>query len=166
MDADQRARLIRDLDSLAREITPKASRMERLFRDLADAEDVLMGTNDAMYAGNALPEMTRQLPELTRIFGKWARLLDGPAPRLAIRSTDEPERLGIIARYPSGDLDVGYAERDGGWWRIRLTDPETGDRRAGIGTSGDSVDDLLDAVNRHMDDHGPWWAREKGRDNG
>lgn len=128
-----------------------------------------MPADDAVQADNAIQEALCALPELRRIFAKQARLLDGPPPRLAIRASDEPERLVIVARYPSGDLDVGDAKRTGGGdspgWRIRLTGDGT--VRTSIGLCWDApVDELLDAVNRHMDEYGPWWAQEGARADG
>lgn len=161
---DQRVTLIRALDQAARDTASNAAHMSRLFRELTESGDPDMSADDALRADQAIQEVLRALPELRRIFAKQVRLLDGPPPRLAIRATGEPERLGIVARYPSGDLDVGTAERtgsgDSGGWRIRLTDDGT--VRASIGLCwGASVDEVLDGVNRHMDEHGPWWAAEE-----
>ncbi len=162
MADDQRAGLIRDLDQAARYTASHAAHMSRLFRSLMQSENDGLSAADAVDADNAIASVMRELPEVRRIFAKYARLLDGPPPpRLAIRANAEPDRLGIIAPYPSGDLDVGEAERTGDGerpgWRIRLTDH--GQVRSSIGLCWDAaVDELLDAVNRHMDEHGPWWA--------
>lgn len=165
VDAEQRSRIVRDLDNAAREAARSAARMDRLFRQLMESDERAMSAGDVITVGNALQAVVREVPELRRVFAKQARLIAGPPPRLAIRSTGEPERLGIIARCPSGNLDVGDAARTGTGddtgWRVRLTDLD-GSVRATIGLCyGGAVDDLLEAVTRHMDEYGPWWAPEE-----
>lgn len=162
MDADQRAAIIRDLHKYARDAASNVAFMSRKFRELMESDDPEMTAADVVTADSALMDAMRALPELRRIFAKWARLLDGPPPRLAIRATDEPERLGIIARTPTGDLDVGTAVRTGtgddASWRIRLTDTDGSVRVTIGGFYPADVDGLHEAVSRHMDEHGPWWA--------
>lgn len=162
MAADQRAAISRDLDKAARDATGIVGLLSCKFRELMESDDPEMPAADVVAADSALMDTMRALPELRRIFAKWARLLDGPPPQLAIRATDEPERLGIVARTPTGDLDVGDAMRtgtgDNAGWRIRLTDTD-GSVRATIGGYYPAdINELLEVVNRHMDEHGPWWA--------
>lgn len=164
MDADRRAEIIRDLDKHVRDAATSVAHIDRLFRQLMETDESAMSIDDTITAGNALQAVIRELPELRRIFAKQVRLLAGPPPRLAIRATDEPERLAIIARYPDRDLDVGDARRtgsgDSAGWRIRLTDPGSGSRGS-IGLCHDAtLDEVLDAVNHHVEELGPWWERE------
>lgn len=160
--ADQRAAIIRDLDKYARDTASNVAFMSLKFRKLMESEDDGLSASDVVAADSALMDAMRALPELRRIFAKWARLLDGPAPRLVIRATDEPERLGIVARTPSGDLDVGDAVRtgtgDNAGWRVRLTDIDGSVRATIRGFYEIDIDGLLEAVSRHMDEHGPWWT--------
>lgn len=164
--ADQRAAIIRDLDKYARDAASYVAFMSRKFRDLMESDDPDMLAADVVAADSALMDALRALPELRRVFAKWARLLDGPPPQLLTRATDDPERLAIVARTPSGDLDVGDAVRtgtgDGASWRVRLTDTD-GSVRATIGGCYEAdADCLLEAANRHMDERGPWWAADHG----
>lgn len=165
MDADQRAAIIRDLDKHAGDAAGHAAFMSRKFRELMESGDDALSAADTLAADQAIEAAMRALPDARRIFAKYARLLDGAPPRLAIRSTGEPERLGIIARYPDGDLDVGDARRTGSGdhagWRIRLTGD--GRVRGSIGLCWDAlVDEVLEAATRHMDERGPWWEAGNG----
>lgn len=166
MDADQRAAIIRDLGKYAAAAADNAAFMSLKFRQLMEADEQAMSIDDTIAADNALLAVMRELPELRRIFAKQVRLLAGPLPRLAIRATDEPERLDIIARYPARDVVVGDAQRtgsgDSAGWRIRLTDPGSG-VRGSIGLHHDAtLDEVQEAATHFMDDHGPWWEETPG----
>jgi hypothetical protein len=163
VDADQRAAIIRDLDKYARDAASNVAFMSRKFRDLMESDDPGMTAADVVTADSALMDAMRALPELRRIFAKWARLLDGPPPSLMLGATQEPGHLDIIARAPGADLVVGRAIRsgtgDGESWRLRLTDADRDRIRVSIGLCYQATpEDLLEALNRHMDEHGPWWA--------
>lgn len=166
MDADQRPAIIRDLDKYARDAASSVVFMSRKFRDLMESDDPEMPATDVVAADNALMDAMRALPELRRVFAKWARLLDGPPPEPAIRATDDPGRYLIVADGPAGDRGVGEAVSTGtgreSIWRIRLTDTD-GRVRVSIGLHYEATpDEVLEAVNRHMDEHGPWWSADSG----
>jgi hypothetical protein len=164
MDAD-REKLIRDLDKHARDAASHVAHLSLLWRRLMESDDPEMPPRDAVAADNALMDAMRALPELRRIFAKRARRLDGPPPTLILRATDDRGRLDIIAEAAGGDQVVGRAvrsEADGrASWHLTLTDPGSGRHRSSIGLHYEVTHkELLEALNRHMDDHGPWWGGE------
>jgi hypothetical protein len=107
--------------------------------------------------------------EAKRVLAKRARRLDGPPPSLMLRATVEPGHLDIIARAPDADLVVGDAIRTGTGsgesWHLRLTDADRDRSRGSIGLHHEATpEELLDALNRHMDEFGPWWTGEEAGD--
>lgn len=172
-DADQRAAIIRDLDKAARDAGSHVAFLRRKWRELMESDDPDMPARDAVAAENGIEEAMSGMSEARRVLAKRARLLDGPPPSLMLRATGDPGHLDIIARTPDADLPVGYAVRSGSGdresWRLCLT--EIGSSRStrirgSIGIPYPAVpEELLEALNRSMDDHGPWWARQ-GRNDG
>jgi hypothetical protein len=167
MDDGQRAQLIRDLDKAACDAASQVAFLSRKYRELMEADDPDMPPRDAVAAENGIEEAMRGASEAKRVLGKLARRLDGPPPSLMLRAADEPGHLDIIAREPAGDLIVGYAIRTGTGedenWRMRLTDRNRA--RDSIGLCYQATpEDLLEALNRHLDEDGPWWARGERTD--
>jgi hypothetical protein len=172
MDADQRAELIRDLDKAARDAASHVAALSRKYRDLTESCDPDISPRDAVAVEDWIRGAMDGLSGARRVFGRLARLLDGPLPPpLMLRATDEPGHLDIIARYPDADLLVGRAVRTGigedESWHLRLTDADR-DRDRPQGSIGlhhpATAEELLEALGRFVDDHGPWWTREEGSD--
>jgi hypothetical protein len=164
--ADQRAELIRDLDKAARDAASHVAFLRRKYRELMESDDPDMPPRDAIAAENGIEEAMRGISEAKRVLAKRARKLDGPPPSLMLRASDEPGHLDIIARAPGADLVVGDAIRTGTGtgesWHLRLTDADRG--RGSIGLHHEATpEELLEALNRHMDEFGPWWAGEGAR---
>ena len=162
MDVDQRAAIIRDLDKHAKDAASMVAFMSMRFRQLMESDETTMPPRDAVEADNALMDAMRALPELRRIFAKRARLLGGPPPKLALRPTDTPGRYRVVAVTPDGDLKVGEAVVTGTGretsWRIGRTDLDGRAQGSIVGSYEIDADGLLEAVNRHLDEHGPWWS--------
>ena len=162
---DQRAELIRDLDKAARDAASHVAFLSRKYRELAESDDPDMSARDAVAAENGIGEAVRGISEAKRVLAKRARRLDGPPPSLMLRATVEPGHLDIIARAPDKDLVVGDAIRTGTGkdesWHLRLTDAGRDRSRGSIGLHHETTpEELLEALNRYMDEHGPWWTRK------
>jgi len=165
MDAD-REKLIRDLDKYARDAASYAAHLSLLWRRLMESDDDDMPARDAVAAENGIHEAVRGLTEARRVLAKRARLLDGPPPSLMLRATDDPGHLDIIARTPDADLPVGYAIRSGSGdresWQLRLTEIGSSRSTRSRGSIGllhpATPEELLEALSRHMEEHGPWWG--------
>lgn len=164
MDTDRRAKLIRELDQAAREAARQGGIMRDKFSQLVTPEydESGMTSDEVLAVDQALISASRALGHAGQVAAKYARLLDGPKPALLLRASREPGRLDIIAREPGGDTVVGGAKPDGDWWRIRLTALD-GTRRGSISIGHGPVDDVQNAVNRYLDDHGPWWGKKEAR---
>lgn len=169
LSAAQRAQVIRDLSAAAaeaiRQVASMQANLSRLMTPDYDASG--MTAAEAVRVDQALADAARALPDAARVFGKLARLLDGPPPRLALRTPDEPGRLEVIARTPAADLLVGYAARTGSGkdeqWQLRLTDTGGSPVRVSIGLCWPATyEEVLEAAARHMDEDGPWWVPEAG----
>lgn len=166
MDADQRARIIRELVQAAREASRQTGIIHLKLPVLLHDEwvDSAMTPDETVRVEQGSMDASRGLDDLKHIFGKLARLLDGPPPPLLIRATDDPGRLDIIAREDSGDICVGHGLRQGnGRWRVVLTEPDGTVRvtMPGASSNGDTPDDLLWIATTHLNEHGPWWAPRK-----
>jgi hypothetical protein len=171
--SSRRAQVIRDMSTAAGEAIRQVSRMQARLSELMtpDFDASGMTPDEAVRVDQALQDAARALPDVARVFGKLGRLLDGPPPRLALRATDEPGRLEIIARAPDADLLVGHAVRTGSGkdeqWRLTLTDIGGGRKRVGIGLHHPATyEEVLEAATRFMDEDGPWWAPEAEAGNG
>lgn len=165
--SSQRAQVIRDLSTAASEAVRQVACMQVKLSQLMtpDYDASGMTPAEAVRVDQALQDAARALPDAARVFGKLARLLDGPPPRLALRATDEPGRLEVIARAPGGDLLVGHAVCTGAGkdesWRLSLTDIGGSRRRVGIGLHHPATyEEVLEAATRFMDEDGPWWVPE------
>jgi hypothetical protein len=160
---DQRAKLIRDLDKAARDAASHVAFLSLKWRKLMESDDPDMSARDAVAAENGIDEALRGMSEAKHVLAKRARRLDGPPPSLMLRATDEPGHLDIIARAPGKDLVVGDANRlgtgSGESWHLRLTDADRS--RGSVGLHYEATpEELLEALNRHMDKFGPWWTGE------
>ena len=167
IDNSQRAQVIRDLSTAASDAARQVAYMQVKLSQLLtpDYDASGMSADEAVRVDNGLREAARGVSEAARVFGKLARLLDGPPPRLALRATDEPGRLEIIARAPDADLLVGHAARTGTGeaeqWRLRLTDIGGSPVRVSIGLHHPAAyEEVLEAATRFMNEDGPWWAPE------
>jgi hypothetical protein len=166
--ADDITALIRDLDKAARDASSHTAFLSMKFRQLMESDDPDMPPRDAVDAENGIREAVSGLATARRILGKRARLLSGPPPRLMLGATGEAGQLDIIARTTEADLIVGRAIRSGSGedesWSLRLTDAGDGTARGSIGLHHPaSLEEVLEALGRFMDDHGPWWAPEDSR---
>jgi len=163
MDDSDRAKLVRDLAKAARDASSHVAFLSRRYRDLMESDDPGISPGDAVRAENAISAALSALVTARQVLAKRARLLDGPPPTLLLDATEERGQLNIIARTAEADLIVGRAVRlgegDGESWRLRLTDAGSAAIRASIGLHHPaSPEDLLEALGRFMDEHGPWWA--------
>jgi hypothetical protein len=164
-----RAQVIRDLGTAAREAVRQVAYMQVKLSQLVtpDCDASGMTPGEAVRVDQGLQDAARVLPDVARIFGRLARLLDGPPPRLALRASDEPGRLEVIARAPDADLLVGHAVRTGTGqdesWKLRLTDIGGGRVRVSIGLHHPAAyEEVLEAATRFMNEDGPWWVPEAG----
>jgi hypothetical protein len=169
MDNNKVAQLIRDLDKAACDAASQVALLSWKYRELMESDDPDMSPRDAVAAENGIDEAMKGINEAKRVLAKRARRLDGPPPSLMLRATVEPGHLDIIARAPDADLVVGDAIRTGTGsgesWHLRLTDADRDRNRGSIGLHHEATpEELLDALNRHMDEFGPWWARKERTD--
>jgi hypothetical protein len=167
IDPGRRAQLIRDLDKAARDAASHVAFLSLAYRELMEHDDPDMSARDAVALDNGIEEAMRGISEAGRVLAKRARRLDGPPPSLMLRATDEPGHLDIIARAPGKDLVVGDAFRTGTGsgesWHLRLTD--AGRSRGSIGLHWEATpEELLEALNRRVDECGHWWAGEERAD--
>lgn len=167
MDATERAQLIRDLDKAARDASSHVAFLSWKYRELMKSDDPDMPPRDAVTADNGISQALSGLADARQVLAKRARLLDGPPPSLMLGATEEPGQLDIIARTAEADLTVGRAIRSGHGddesWSLRLTDAGGGTARGSIGLHHPaSPEEVLEALGRFMDEHGPWWARAEG----
>lgn len=159
-----RAKLIRDLDKAARDAASHVAFLSRKYRDLMESDDPDMPPRDAVTAENGISQAMSGLQDARQVLAKRARLLDGPPPRLILGATEESGQLDIIARTSEADLIVGRAIRSGNGedetWSLRLTDAGGGTTRGSVGLHYPaSLEVVLEALERFMNEHGPWWAR-------
>jgi len=166
MDASERAKLVRELDKAARDAVSHAAFLSRKFRDLMESDDPDMPPRDAVTAENGISQAMSGLMDARQMLAKRARRLDGPPPKLLLGAADEPGHLNIIARTAAADLVVGRAIRSGAGesesWRLRLTDTGGAVRSSISLHHPASYEEVLEALGRSMDEHGPWWARPEG----
>jgi hypothetical protein len=158
-----RAKLISDAAKLAQDAASQIERLNRKWRELLDPDDLDMCPADAIRAGQGIEDALRGIQDARQILAKRARLLDGPPPPLMLGATVEPGQLDIIARTSGADLLVGRAVRSGSGddesWQLRLTDAGDGRRRGSIGLCYPaSYEDIQEALERFVDENGPWWA--------
>jgi hypothetical protein len=173
MSSSERAQVIRDLSAAAGDAVRQVAYMQVKLAQLMtpDYDAAGMTPGDAIRVDRGLHDAARALPDVARVFAKLERLLDGPPPPLALRATDEPGRLEVIAKAPGADLLVGHATRKGAGkdesWQVRFTDIGGGRLRASTGLHWPAThEEVLEAATRFMDENGPWWAPEAGAGHG
>ena len=118
----------------------------------------------------ALSAAVSHLEYAERMLGGHARAVNGKPGRLAWRATDDPERLVIVALAAdtSGILEVGWAQlirHDDATrqWRACLTEADGGRSLGSVGDYGSS-DGLIEALERCIDQDGPWWTARQTAD--